>query len=102
MSAKEWIRNAAAEIAENVHHEIKEKKKQLADIEVRKAQIESDLNSANLSFDRLKSFQPDIGGDLQCPKCWIMHETKSSLSPVPSETRDDLFRECALEIEIPA
>ena len=52
---------------------------------------------------RLLKFQTKIGTEFQCPRCWIEHERRSSLRPVPAGTRDDMMKcsVCAAEYAVP-
>jgi hypothetical protein len=47
---------------------------------------------ANLAVDRAASFQPEIGGQFQCPLCWIEKGIKSAFRAVPCATRRDAFQ----------
>jgi len=62
------------------------------DIEKRKSEIEARLQAGNLAFERLGNFDPRIGADFQCPRCWVQKEIRSGLHPVGSNTRDDILR----------
>lgn len=42
---------------------------------------------------RLLGYRPKINRDFQCPACWIEHERRSNLDPIPTNTRDDAL-EC--------
>jgi hypothetical protein len=90
----------AAEIGRHAEQRSLNLKHQLADVMARKAEIEAHLVSTTLLQDRLGRFQPEIGGRLQCPRCWIDRETRSSLAGAPSTEREDSFRcdKCGFEL----
>jgi hypothetical protein len=91
--AGEFARNAQCQ-ATHLHHD-------LLEIERRKRQIEAKFHVANLAHDRLASFLPVLGGNFQCPGCWINNEVRSSLRPIGGGTStQDLFRCNACELEI--
>ena len=48
-------------------------------------------DSARLSHQRLLNYTPALGSDYQCPRCWVHHEARSVLTPVPG-TDNEGFR----------
>jgi hypothetical protein len=48
-------------------------------IEMRKREVEAQLDAANFAHKRLANFVPIRGADFQCPRCWIDHRTASNL-----------------------
>jgi hypothetical protein len=50
------------------------------------------IDSANLAYERVETFNETRGGDFQCPRCWIFHGVRASLRPIGSDTRIDYFR----------
>jgi hypothetical protein len=40
-------------------------------------------DAAILAAQRLATFQPEIGGTLQCPECWIQYGSMAPLVAVP-------------------
>ena len=77
---------------------------ELAEIERRKAEIESKLRAAGVASERLRRFEPRVGADFQCPRCWIEKDARSKLSPVGSDTTNDIMRcrTCGADFEIPS
>ena len=61
--------------------------------------------AGNVGLQRLHRFQPQIGEDFQCPRCWIEHERRSNLTPVSAgrAQREDFFRcgDCGFEFSVP-
>ena len=66
-------------------------KHELEHITARKAEIEAHLHSTTVLQERLARFQPEIGGCLQCPRCWVDREMRSSLTRAPSTEKEDNF-----------
>ena len=62
------------------------------DLKNKLAQIEANLEATNLAIDRPQSFRADIGGQFQCPRCWIAHERQSTLVAIRSATEADEFQ----------
>lgn len=96
------LSQAALQIANDIQERALNLKSELAEMEQRKVLIETQLTSAQAVRERARNFRPEIGGNLQCPSCWVRNETEVSLTPIPSETQDDLFRckKCGREVEI--
>jgi hypothetical protein len=71
-------------------------------LEARLQEIKARSEPVDLCLERIPYFKPEMSGDLQCPRCWISNETKTSLTPVPSETEDDYYwcGRCRLEVRI--
>jgi hypothetical protein len=65
---------------------------ELRDIEKRKAEIDAKLHAARRSQKRLLNYQPRIGRDFQCPRCWVRDEVRTTLSPVPGTDEHDIMR----------
>ncbi len=75
--------------------------RELAEIEGQKAKLQAQLNAAHLAHERLSRFVPVLGSDLQCPRCWIDHETRSILYGTAHGTRGtDTFRCHACDLEL--
>jgi hypothetical protein len=94
------IEEIAQKFARLAHESAVRLKRELAEIETRKSKI-----AANLARERLASFQPEIGGDLQCPRCWIDHEMRASLVAIPATgpSKEDAFRchACGFDLSFP-
>jgi hypothetical protein len=67
-------------------------KREILDAERRKGETESALRFAQSAVDRVDRFDPEIGGDLQCPDCWINNGVRSKLVSIPSDSEIDWFR----------
>lgn len=57
-----------------------------------------------LFSERLLNFQVKIGGDLQCPRCWVLHETRAPLRPTTSTREHDYFHcdACGYDVALSA
>ncbi len=40
--------------------------------------------AADLAYERLARFEPEIGGTLQCPGCWIHYGSQAPLVDIPA------------------
>lgn len=102
MDTKMQLKQIAIDIANDHLERAKSLEPEFFKIKTRLAQIQAQLDAAKLYHQRLPHFVPEIGGDLQCPSCWVLRETKTSLTPVASKTEDDHFRcrQCGLQVRI--
>jgi hypothetical protein len=96
------LKQMALEIANNTLGRAKSLEPERLQIQMRLKEIEATLASASLCHERARNFVAQMGRDYQCPRCWILHEAKVSLTPVPSDTKDDRFRcdRCGIGVEI--
>jgi hypothetical protein len=69
MSFAERIRAAAIRAAERVK---------------RQAEADGDIEGASVAYERLAQFEPEIGGTLQCPTCWIRYGSQAPLIAIPA------------------
>jgi hypothetical protein len=78
-------------------------KRELADMNEQKADIEARIHAAHLAHGRLATFQAEIDGNLQCPRCWIEHAREAPLAAIPSTEGDESFRchTCNLGLSMP-
>jgi hypothetical protein len=67
-------------------------KREIFDLDKRKAEKQAELENASAAIERADSFVPDIGGNLQCPNCWVLHGFHSDVQPIPSANHVDWFR----------
>ncbi len=94
MSIPGEIKQIAARLAVSLHQRAAQLQTDLAEIEAQKAALQTQLDVARLSEQRLMNFEPQIGGDFQCPRCWIEHEKRSVLSPIGGGTAHEDFWRC--------
>ena len=97
------ITKFAAEIGRHAEQRSVYLKHELAELMARKAEIEAHLHSATVLEERLARFQPEISGSLQCPRCWVDREMRSSLIRAPGTGLEDAFRclKCGFDLLIP-
>ena len=97
------ITKFAAEIGRHAEQRSVYLKHELKDITARKAEIEAHLQSTTVLQERLARFQPETVEGLQCPRCWVDRETRSSLARAPSTGLEDSFRclKCGFDLSIP-
>jgi hypothetical protein len=50
----------------------------------RQAEADGDIEDASLAYERLARFEPEIGGALQCPICWIQYGAQAPLVAIPA------------------
>jgi hypothetical protein len=76
---------------------------EIRDIEEIIAGLVARRDSARLSHQRLLNYTPALGSDYQCPRCWVDHEVRSVLTPVPGTDTEDCFRcgVCGFQIGVP-
>ena len=86
------LKQMALEIANHTLQRAQSLKPERLKIEKRLQEIEAVMDAAHLCHQRARDFSPDVGRNLQCPCCWILHEAKATLTPIPSDTKDDAFR----------
>lgn len=92
MSTATQLQGIAAQIADEMQEGADDLQFQLDSLETRRAQIEAELEAANSAHDRLANFAVEIGGDYQCPRCWIERETRSALQALSAGAGEDRFR----------
>ena len=92
MTTETQLKQYAAQIAEAVQSREAHLERGILDLETKLAQARSARDAAGSAAQRLADFEVQFRGNYQCPSCWIENKTRSNLSPVPSNTQDDLFR----------
>ena len=100
----DYVREIAVDLANAMHRQAPRLRDELEKAKGHTHAIEIELHAADLSIDRVNSFQPTFEGDLQCPRCWIKNEVRSIMRPIPGTADEDFFRciTCQFEISIPA
>jgi hypothetical protein len=69
MSFADQVRAAAIRAAERIK---------------RQAEADGNVEGASVAYERLARFEPEIGGTLQCPTCWIQYGSQASLVAIPA------------------
>src|SRR3546814_816298 len=93
--AKE-LRQAAIQIANGFQARRLELERQLEKVKLEVIEIEASLVAADVAVKRLANFRVNLGGDYQCPRCWITQGVNAPLVPQASSTEIDHFacRQC--------
>jgi hypothetical protein len=91
MSFADQIHEVAVRLATYGQSRAAALKQELLQVEARKRELETQLQVANLAYQRLRDFVQTRGGKFQCPRCWIEHDTLSALTPIAGATGDDIF-----------
>lgn len=83
--------------------QLRQLEREQAGVEQRIAEIKAQLEAARVAQKRLLNYQPSIGTDFQCPRCWVVNEIRADVRPIPSQTSDDIMRcgTCGADIVIP-
>jgi hypothetical protein len=69
MALTDRIRQTAIEVAKRM---------------TRHAENDGNIEAASLAAQRLARFEPEIGGTLHCPTCWIQYGSLAPLVAVPA------------------
>ena len=103
MSIFDHIQQAAIEIADNAQARLSQLEHEEAEIDARKAKIKAERDMIRGTAHRLANFPVRTAADFLCPRCWVAEGKSSPLRPIPSQTRDDLFRctLCQFDLMIP-
>ena len=75
----------------------------LLSVRRQQGELEAEIHAVRLARERFACFQPEIDGRLQCPRCWIENELRSSLTKIRGTDRCELFGcdRCSLELAVP-
>jgi hypothetical protein len=92
------LKQTALRIANDIDGRSLALKKELEQAQLRVNEIQSKLEQARLARQRSINFSPFLGGEFQCPECWVRREMKSVMKPFDSQK--DMFhcKHCGLEI----
>lgn len=95
----------AQRVADGADNRARQFQAELDDIEAKKLAVDAALKRAKGEAERLLNYQPCIGRDFQCPRCWIRDEVRSSLFPImgadPSQYDTMRCRTCSTDWLIP-
>jgi hypothetical protein len=98
--------NAFVEAIHELEEQLRGKKlrldKELADVESKDVLL-AERDAASRAKERSLNFRPMLGGNYQCPSCWIMKEERSAMRCLRARTDDDFFqcRACKFEVRVP-
>jgi DNA-directed RNA polymerase subunit M/transcription elongation factor TFIIS len=86
MSFADKLYETAVRLAKYAQSSAAALEEELLQLEMRKREVEAQLDAANLAHQRLADFFPIRGADFQCPRCWIDHGTVSNLQMTAKNT----------------
>jgi hypothetical protein len=89
--SKGFLTEQAKDFADGLHTRRSALERELAAIETKKLETELQLDAAKLAYDRFATFDPEIAGNLQCPKCWVYDGKRASVRAVPGTATEDAF-----------
>ena len=103
MSVRSHLEQLAIAEADSLKQYEARIEEELLELEDQKATLIARRDALRFGPQRLLNFEPAFGADLQCPRCWIYNEIRSTLTPIPGTDQKDLFRcpTCGLHVEIP-
>ena len=88
----EKLRQAANDTADHLTSMISELDRQIAQLDERKKNIETERMKARHALKAAAAYPVNIGAAYLCPICWMSNNRMSSLQPIPSQNRNDVFR----------
>jgi len=97
------LKRLAEDIANVAQSRIEPLKKEIEEAEQLQAKAQAELDMAKSAASQVATFEPEFGGEYQCPYCWIRRDVRAALKPIPSsETNVDRFRcvTCDAEIDL--
>ena len=92
MSIERDLNKAALEIAAQTENRAARIHQEYLDAQTLAANKKKEFEAASSAVKRAADFQVTLGANYQCPLCWIASGRRSDLRPIPSQTRDDIFR----------
>lgn len=104
MSYSAKIKQAAQQIADRLQQRALRLETEIAKLEQEVTEKKAQRDMAHLAPERTRDFQPELGGHLQCPRCWIEDEVRSPMPPISGSADEDRFRcsKCHYELSFPA
>jgi hypothetical protein len=92
MDAATALIEEAQHIASGADNRARQLQAQLDDIKAKKLAVDAELERAKSTSKRLLNYQPRVGRDFQCPRCWVQHEVRAPLSSIPGTDEHDILR----------
>jgi DNA-directed RNA polymerase subunit M/transcription elongation factor TFIIS len=90
---KDQIEDVADEIASSLQARYTALGKEIAALEERAAELKAQADTLRHAPDRAAKMEVFVGGNYQCPWCWVEHGIHANLKPIASDDpRDNLFR----------
>ena len=85
MSVRSHLEQLAIDEADSLKRYEARIEEELLELEEQKATLIARRDAVRLGPQRLLNFEPALGADFQCPRCWIDNEIRSTLSPIPGD-----------------
>lgn len=93
MSIENELKQQAFDIAQQRLSDLPTQQRRVEQLKTELSEAEARVESLKRVSERLKTFQPKIGSDYACPRCWIENEIASPLKPIDSDNkREDWWR----------
>jgi hypothetical protein len=101
MTIATQMKQIALDVANHLQMRAHDAKQERFTTMTRKAEIDAQLEQAKLTYNRAVGFEPQIHGNLQCPRCWVANGTRSVLTPTQGSSDSKDFFGCPIcEIKI--
>ena len=85
MDASEELLSMAQRCALQAKHKTSQLKAELEQVEAQKREVEAKYRHVNKAAQRLLDYQPRIGNEYYCPRCWVDRGERRALdASVPS------------------
>jgi hypothetical protein len=95
------LKQLAEDIASVAQSRIGPLKKEIEEAEQTKAKAQAEIDIAECAVSQVATFEPEFGGEYQCPYCWVRRDIRAALKPIPSsETNVDRYRCVTCDAEI--
>lgn len=85
------LKQMAIQIANELQGRDLPLRKEISDAELHITVLKARLEASGVARQRSLDFQPTLGGNLQCPSCWVRQTNHVSLRTIPSPNSDDYF-----------
>lgn len=97
------LKQKAVQVANDLEGRNLALKREIQEIELRLAERKAALELGGFPLERARDFVPSLGGEYQCPVCWVSRQRQSRLRPIDNpDSQDDIFacRECGSDFVI--
>ena len=82
MSISDGLVGAAKDLARELESQHKTLDSQLSKAKREVSELEAKVKATRLATERALNFDPLVGAEYQCPRCWIIGERRSMLRRV--------------------
>jgi hypothetical protein len=83
---KDQLLREAKEAATRLDQQKRGLDAKVVELEEKKLAAELAFKNASLAHQRALDFQPSIGGDFQCPTCWVERGERRTLRNIKSDS----------------